>query len=132
LPEFFIPQEDAALIYLRAGLFAAFSIASLLVVLYGLYGWYVRSMSGGNPDKVSESMSIYKNAIIGVVIIFSSLIIIQIVYVLIGITQSPFDFNFIPKIGRSVSVTEGDVGRKCYSSQKDSNNRYECVDGVWK
>lgn len=43
--QYFIPQEDAALIYLRAGLFGAFGVAGLLIILYGLYGWYTRSMS---------------------------------------------------------------------------------------
>jgi len=132
--EFFIPPEDAGLIYLRAGLYAVFGIAGLLVILYGLYGWYVRSMSGGEPDKVKQSMSIYKNAILGIIIIFSSILVIQLVYVFLGITEGPFDFNFIPKIGTSVDVKETDVGRKCYSNQQDSNTTYICdpTTKVWK
>jgi hypothetical protein len=131
LPKFFIPQEDAALIYIRAGLMAILGGGGLLVVLYGLYGWYVRSMSGGNPEKVALSMSIYKNAILGVIIIFSSFVIVQMLFVFLGIMQSPLDVSFIPKIGYIVDVKENDIGRKCYSLQSDANGIYKCVDNLW-
>jgi hypothetical protein len=132
IPEFFVPQEDAALIYLRSGLFVTFGLSGLLLVLYGLYGWYVRSMSGGNPDKVALSMSIFKNALIGGVLVVVAVVIVQLVYSFMGITQGAFDFNFIPKIGTNVLVDINDVGRKCYSNQTDLNLRYTCVDGKWQ
>jgi len=131
VPEFFIPQEDAALIYLRSGLFVTFGLSGLLLVLYGLYGWYVRSMSGGNPDKVALSMSIFKNALIGGVLVVVAVVIVQLVYSFMGITQGSFDFNFIPKIGTNVTIDDNDIGRKCYSNQRDSNG-HTCVDGRWQ
>ena len=130
--DYFIPPEDAMLIYLRAGLYAFFSFGALTVVLYGIYGWYVRSMSGGNPEKVALSMSIYKNAILGMVMIFSAFAIIQLVYVFIGISASPFDFNFIPRICLHCDVKSSDVGRQCWANQSDINGKYKCVDEKWQ
>jgi hypothetical protein len=129
--EFFIPQEDAALIYLRSGLYVVMGLAGLLLILYGLYGWYIRSMSAGNPDKVQLSMSIFKNALIGGIMVVMAVIIIQMIYSFLGITQGAFDFNFIPKIGTTVTINEIDVGRKCYSNQTDTNG-HTCVDGKWE
>ena len=129
--EFFIPPEDAAIIYLRSGLYVVMGIAGLLLVLYGLYGWYVRSMSAGNPDKVQLSMSIFKNALIGGVLMVVAVVIVQLVYSVMGITQGAFDFNFIPKIGTHVTITDQDIGRRCYTNQVDSNG-HVCTDGKWK
>ena len=130
--EFFIPQEDAALIYLRAGLYVVMGLAGLLLVLYGLYGWYVRSMSAGNPDKVQLSMSIFKNAIIGGILMVVAVVVVQLVYSIMGITQGAFDFNFFPKIGTIVTITETDIGRRCYSNQTDTNNHTCGTDGKWQ
>jgi hypothetical protein len=129
--EFFIPQEDAALIYLRSGLYVVMGLAGLLLILYGLYGWYIRSMSAGNPDKVQLSMSIFKNALIGGVMVVIAVVIVQMIYSFLGITQGAFDFNFIPKIGTTVTINDIDVGRKCYSNQTDTNG-HSCVDGKWE
>jgi hypothetical protein len=128
--EFFVPQEDAALIYIRSGLYVVMGIAGLLLVLYGLYGWYVRSMSAGTPDKVQLSMSIFKNAIIGGILMVVAVVIVQLVYSVMGITQGAFDFNFIPKIGTVVTITDEDAGRRCYSNQTDTNG-HDCVEGKW-
>jgi hypothetical protein len=130
--EFFIPQEDAAIIYLRSGFYVVLGLAGLLVILYGLYGWYVRSMSAGSPDKVELSMSIFKNALIGSVMIIIAVVVVQLVYSFLGITQGAFDFNFIPKIGTMVDVNETDIGRKCYTNQSDINGQLECVEGQWQ
>lgn len=129
--EFFIPQEDAVIIYIRSGLYVVMGLAGLLLVLYGLYGWYVRSMSAGSPDKVQLSMSIFKNAIIGGVLVVVAVVVVQLVYSVMGITQGPFDFNFIPKIGTSVTITDEDIGRRCYSNQTDTNG-HVCTDGKWQ
>mgnify|MGYP001477425943 CR=1 FL=1 len=128
--EFFVPQEDAAIIYIRSGLFVVMGLAGLLLVLYGLYGWYVRSMSAGSPDKVQLSMSIFKNAIIGGILMVVAVVIVQLVYSVMGITQGPFDFNFIPKIGTVVTITDEDIGRRCYSNQTDTNG-HTCIEGKW-
>ena len=118
--------EDTVLIYIRGGIYLIMGGSSLAVILYGLYGWYLRAMSEGNPEKVAESVKVYKNAIIGIIIIFSALVITQLLFLFLGITDGPFDFNFIPKAGYLVDVTDADLGRFCFSNQMDKNKTYTC------
>jgi hypothetical protein len=127
--------EDAAMIYIRAGIFAILGATGLLVIFYGLYGWYKRAMSEGNPDKVEEAFKIYKNAILGTIIVAMSFGIVQIVFMLLGVTNSVFEFTFIPKSGFTVEVRDSDVGRTCYPEQKDKSSEggtHVCIDNKWK
>ena len=84
-------------------------------------------MSEGNPEKVAASMKVYQNTIIGVVICFMAVIITQLVFLAVGITASPFEFNIIPKYGYKVKVTLEDEGRYCFVGQVDiSKNGFKC------
>ncbi len=124
-------QDDSILIYIRGAIYAVMGISGLAVILMGLYGWYLRSMSEGNPDKVEEVMKVYKNAIIGTIIVFMAVVIMQIFFTIMGITESIFDFNFIPKYGYVVNVKEMDIGRYCFENQIDKDGEFSCVDNKW-
>lgn len=127
-------QPDSFMIYIRGALIAVLGITGLGVILLGLYGWYLRAMSEGNPEKIEESVKVYKNAIIGAIIVASSALIVQMIFIFIGVTDSVFDFNFIPKYGYTVQVTDNDAGRYCFSSQVDKDSTggsYKCVDNRW-
>lgn len=124
-------KEDSALMWLRAGVYAVMGLTGLGLILYGLYGWYLRAMSEGSEDKIKESYNIYKNAIIGAIIVFSAVVIAQVVFNLVGLTESVFEFNFIPKAGYTVDVEDTDTGRYCYSNQVDRNGDYKCIYNKW-
>lgn len=123
--------ENSALVWVRAGIYAVMGVSALLLVLYGLYGWYLRAMSEGQEEKIRESLKIYKNAIIGGLMVFAAVAITQLVFYIIGVTDSVFEFNFIPRVGSEVTVTKDDVGRYCYSTQTDTSGKYECVNNQW-
>lgn len=119
-------QQNTVLIYVRGAIYLVLGAGSLAVILYGLYGWYLRAMSEGNPDKIAESVKVYKNAVIGIIIIIAAIIIAQLTFVFMGVTDSPFEFDFIPISGYEVVVTPNDVGRYCYSNQIDTTGVYQC------
>lgn len=127
-----IPAEDAILIWIRGGIYAIMGATSLALILLGLYGWYLRAMSEGEEEKIRQSIKVYQNAIIGGIIVFLAALITQFVFMLLGVTESILEFNFIPKSGYEVEVTEKDIGRYCYETQLDKNNEYECVDYKWQ
>lgn len=130
-----IPLEvggtEALLIYLRAAIYAVLGLVALGVVLFGIYGWYKHAMSEGNPEKVQEVRKIYTNAIIGAIIVIMSFVVVQLLSNFLGVTESVFDFSFIPKSGYSVDVTESDTGRACFEQQIDKDSSHSCVDGKW-
>jgi hypothetical protein len=114
------------LVYVRGGLFAVFSLAAVTCILFGLYAMYLRSMSEGSPDKLEVSNKVMKNVIVGLVILLLAVTVVQIMYLLLGLTGSILDFNFIPKSRNNVAVTEADIGRICLPEQTDTNGKYIC------
>lgn len=126
---------DAALIYIRAALYAVMGAVAVAVVFYGLFGWYTHAISEGKPDKLEEVKKIYTNTIIGTVIIVMSFVVVQLISVFFGVTESVFDLNFIPKSGFEVEVRESDVGRVCFAEQSDKSSEgglHTCIDGRWQ
>lgn len=126
-----IPAEDAILIWIRSGIYAVMGVTSLALILYGLYGWYLRAMSEGEEEKIRLSVNIYKNAIIGGIIVFLAALVTQLVFMFLGVTESILEFNFIPKSGYEVEVTDQDTGRLCYENQTDVNGVFECIENKW-
>jgi hypothetical protein len=126
-----IRPVDAVLIYLRGALYAVMGAVALAVIFYAIYGWYTHAMSEGKPEKLEEVKKIYTNAVIGALIIIMSFVVVQILSVFVGVTDSIIDITFIPKSGYRVDVKSSDVGRVCFEEQTDINNTYTCVDGRW-
>jgi hypothetical protein len=121
-------QADTIMIFVRGGIYAVMGAVSLGVILLGMYGWYLRAMSEGNPDKVETSVKVYKNAIFGALTCFGAVIVVQLLFLFMGITDNPFDFNIIPKYGYKVKVLAEDVGRYCFVGQVDKAEppKYHC------
>jgi len=126
-----VGSSDALLIYLRAAIYAVLGLVALGVILFGIFGWYKHAMSEGNPEKVQEVRKIYTNAIIGAIIVIMSFVVVQLLSNFLGVTDSVFDFTFIPKSGYTVEVSEFDTGRVCYEQQIDKDGSHSCVEGKW-
>ena len=127
-------QPDKIIVLARQSIYLLLGGVSLLVVLMGLYGWYLRAMSEGNPEKVEVSLKVYKNAILGSIIILMAGLLAQSVFMAMGISEGFFDFNFIPKYGYIVEVGNLDEGRFCYENQEDKSNlggSYICTQNRW-
>lgn len=62
-----------------------FSVASILLLIYLIYGGFLYINSNGDQEKVKKSQSMITNALIGFLIIFGSYWIMQAVQVITGI-----------------------------------------------
>ncbi|HEC65756.1 MAG TPA: hypothetical protein ENI23_10700 [bacterium] len=82
--EFTSTQADLAR-YVRSGLTIALGLLVTGAVFYGFYGMYVRTTAGDNEEKLKQSVSIFKNAILGIVIAFGGIFLIQIISSLLGL-----------------------------------------------
>jgi hypothetical protein len=102
-----IPADKVVQYFSRVLLMGAYSLAALLSIVYGVYGVYKRSFSEGNAEKVEESMKIFKNAIIGIIIVFMSVVVVQIGSTFLGVTSNPFDFSLVPVGTKGTCVTSG-------------------------
>lgn len=66
--------------FLRVGINAVliiYGVAGSLALLFFIYGGIMWLVSAGNPERVKKGTEIIKNAVIGLVIIFSSYMIIN-------------------------------------------------------
>ncbi|MFA6393583.1 MAG: pilin [Patescibacteria group bacterium] len=73
--------------FVRIGLNAVqliFGLAGSLALLFFIYGGIMWVISGGNPDRVKKGQDALKNAVIGLVIIFTSYMIINFVMTTLG------------------------------------------------
>lgn len=132
----FGPPEYALPLIIRLILFGVFSVMGLLSIGYGFYGMYVRSTAQDSAEKVELSNKIYKNAILGVIISFSAVIIMQIIALLLGVSGSLFTFNLVPKQGTNVTLTEDDLSGYCLDGQigiieGNAAAGYVCENGAW-
>ncbi len=73
--------------FVRIGINAVqliFGLAGSLALLFFIYGGIMWVISGGNPDRVKKGLDAIKNAVIGLVIIFTSYMIINFVVTSLG------------------------------------------------
>ncbi len=89
----FTPTQAGIALLSRTIIGAVFGLMIVLAVLYGFYGIYVRSTAGDNEDKMKESVTIFKNAVLGAVSSIGVLVIMQIISVLLGLGNI-WEFNF--------------------------------------
>lgn len=61
------------------------SLASILLLIYLIYGGFLYINSNGDQEKVKKSQSMITNALIGFLIIFGSYWIMQALQVITGI-----------------------------------------------
>lgn len=70
--------------FLRVGINVVtiiYGVAGSLALAFFIYGGIMWLISGGNPDRVKKGTEIIKNAVIGLVIIFTSYMIINFILV---------------------------------------------------
>lgn len=67
--------------------------AGIVLFLYLIFGGYTLMFSGGNPQKTEEGKNIITNALFGMVIIFASFWIVQIVAKVLGLETILSVFN---------------------------------------
>jgi len=126
---FGIEVDRAPLVLIRRVLLLVFGGAGLLIVVLGMVATYKYSLAGGVQEKLQEAVKMFKSLIIGAVITFGGLVLIQLVATLTGVTGSLFDFNFLPRSGIVVYLYPDDLGRKCLPEQvtaTDSQQQYVC------
>jgi hypothetical protein len=73
--------------FVRIGTNAAniiFGLVGSLALLFFVYGGIMWLLSGGNPERVKKGTEIIKNAVIGIVIVFTSYMIINFILTTVG------------------------------------------------
>lgn len=126
---FGIEVDRAPLILIRRVLLLVFGGAGLIIIVLGMVATYKYSLAGGVQEKLQEAVKMFKSLIIGAVITFGGLVLIQLVAMLTGVTGNLFDFNFLPRSGIVVYLYPDDLGRKCLPEQvtaTDSQQQYVC------
>ncbi|MFQ5493454.1 MAG: hypothetical protein ACE5DX_04815 [Candidatus Dojkabacteria bacterium] len=131
----FGPPSEAFQRIVRLALMAVFSLIGLVAILYGLYGMLLRTTAAENPEKVELSAKVFKNALIGVLISFVSVVIIQLAAMALGIEDNLFELNIIPD---NLVITAGDVecgtcrtGQTALAITEDGARGYECLNNRW-
>lgn len=92
------PDDPYCMINLvRLGFYGVISILIFILVLMALWVVWVRSTAADSPEKVEKAATIAKNAIIGAVITFLFIAIVQVVSLLVGLTGNIFDIAIVPQ-----------------------------------
>jgi hypothetical protein len=131
----FGPTPQAIPRIIRLALTAVFSIIGLIAILLGVYAMYLRSTAGDNAEKVELTAKVIRNAIIGIVISFLGVVIVQIVALLLGLTGGLFNFNFIPTatviLDASTALQPCETGALGYIINGNTAVLYNCQASVW-
>jgi hypothetical protein len=128
-----IEVDRAPLVLVRRVMLGVFGAAALIILAYALVATYKYSFSQGQPEKIQEAMKIFKSLVIGTVIVFAGVVLIQIVAMLLGVTGSLTDFNFLPRSGLVVYLYPDDLGKACLVEQTamTGGQQYYCNNNVW-
>lgn len=132
----FGPPREAVPRLVRLALMAVFSLIGLVSIIIGLQVLVKRSTAGDNADAVEESAKTMRNAILGVVISFAGVFVVQVVALLIGLTGGLFDFQFAVS---NATLTQSDLSQPCTVEGQRGiyttltrTSFYKCVDGSWQ
>lgn len=79
------PDQEGVARVVRSGITVAFGLLVVLSVFYGIWGIYVRSTASDNEEKMKESVKIFKNAVLGLVITVVGFIVVEILSLLLGL-----------------------------------------------
>lgn len=93
------PPDDpyCTLTVVRLGFYAVISIMIFVLVILAFWVVWERSTAADKPEKVEKAASIAKNAVIGALITFFFVAIVQVVALLVGLTGSLFDISIVPQ-----------------------------------
>ncbi len=84
---------ECAAMLVRMAISVGIGVLFLVAVGYGIYGMIIRTTAGDNEEKLKESVKIFKNALLGIVITAVGLVIVQMISVLLGLGNI-WEFNF--------------------------------------
>jgi hypothetical protein len=123
--------DRAVILAIRRVMLLVFGAAGVVIIGLGMFATYKFSFSEGNQDKVSEAVKIFRSLVIGAIILFSGVVLIQVVATVTGVTGSLLDFDFIPRSGRVVILHKEDLGKKCFLEQipdvaSNGSEQYKC------
>lgn len=123
-----ITVDRAPLILIRRAMLGVLGAAGLAIIGIGIYAAYKYATSEGQQEKIQEAIKIFKSLIIGAVIVFAGAVLVQVVAMLVGITGSLTDFNFLPRSGRVVYLYKDDLGKACLLEQMPAaeGEQYDC------
>ncbi len=95
------------MILVRLVFYAFLSVIMFVSLVMGLWVVWERSTAADSPEKIEKAVTIGKNVIKGLAIVFFFLGIVQISALLLGLTGSLFDISIVPQ-PRSIPM-----GGKC-------------------
>jgi hypothetical protein len=117
------PPDDpyCTLIIVRMVFYAVISLLVFVLIVMALWVVWERSTAADNPEKVEKAATIAKNAIIGAVITFLFIAIVQVASLILGLTGKIFDITIVPQprqlgLGESCDIGEYavcQVGKVC-------------------
>lgn len=81
----------------RLGFYAVISLLIFILVLMALWVVWVRSTAADNPEKVEKAASIARNAVIGALITFLFIGIVQVVSLIVGLSGNIFEISIVPQ-----------------------------------
>ena len=128
-----IEVDLAPVVLIRKVMLGVLGVAALILIAYSMIATYKYAFSQGQPEKIQEATKIFKSLIIGAIITFSGLLLIQITAMVLGVTGSLVDFNFVPRTGLVVYLYQDDLGKACLVEQTamTGGQQYCCVSSVW-
>ena len=92
------PDDPYCMINLiRLGFYGVISLLVFILVLIALWVVWVRSTAADSPEKVEKAATIAKNAIVGALITFLFISIVQVVSLLVGLTGNIFEITIVPQ-----------------------------------
>lgn len=122
------------LIVVRMAFYAVISLLIFVLIVMALWVVWERSTAADNPEKVEKAASIAKNAMIGAIITFLFIAIVQVTSLLLGLTGNLFDITIVPQVkelkrGEVCSVNEFvkcEFGTSCVQ-QIPGSDIYYCL-----
>jgi hypothetical protein len=126
--------------YVRDGITIAMGGLVIGAVFYGMYGIYVRSTAGDNEENLKKSISIFKNAVLAIIITIIAVVVVQVLSVILGLGNI-WDVGLIGKQTVTNGVPFNDCDESLSSTCRSINEQsdgsrlicdWEFVNGKWE
>ena len=136
----FTPDQAGAAKIVRTFMTIALGALVLGTIFYGIYGIYVRSTAGADENKIKESVAIFKNAMLAILITVGALVLVQILSIFLGL-GNVWEFTFSNEAGQEAPAGKFDgcpaatEGAQCLVNDGTEDAvrmcRYQFVSGRW-
>lgn len=93
------PPDDpyCMMTIVRLGVYAVISFLIFVQVIIAFWVVWERSTASDNTEKIEKASSIAKNAVLGALITFLFIAIVQVTALVVGLTGSLFDISIVPQ-----------------------------------